>query len=239
MTGDQRRLVFIAVFSLVVGFGIFKALDAKAVCQPQYPYDGCSSAQIADLEAGTIDRVKENYPKWRWHQDGSGTWANLGPAANNHLHDMFDKAVDRWVRQHNNLTVAAVEGTDKLYSEDAVAQSAPVQPRYTSWVEFKQDTECGGSMGFYTGLKTAYCALFGHTIMTDEWQVISDVSTKLVITCSGLAVFGAIYQTTGGLKKPISWTTLTGVAASKAAKTGAVFCAVSFLLEGISDVLTG
>lgn len=121
------------------------------VCDPEYPYPGCSSSQIANLEAGTKKRVKRSYKAMRWGQKRHD-FKKAGPRVNRIPKRAFRHAKDRYQREHPNQRLII-----------------------GSWRKFRANLATGGCPSFgrvSIGFWCHYDSFFGETIVDHTARVI-------------------------------------------------------------------
>lgn len=130
----KRGFASLIVSALGAGGLVFAAApEAQAICNPQPPdYPGCTVTQINNWEDGDFDAAHAHYRQSRWGQDRE-IYANLGPAHNTHLRDMFSDAVVRYRNQNGE------------------------NPKFTTWADFKQASDCSG--GFWGAAWSFMCRM--------------------------------------------------------------------------------
>jgi hypothetical protein len=193
---------------------------AKRMCSPQYDYPGCTSAQQASLEAPDGPTFRKNYDKGRWgqHDDGSGAraqWNNLTDANNDKMRQLYADAVQRYESKMRSLGFTGKRA----------------QATYQTWGGFRNNMDCGGSFGWYSGLVNAWCL----TQKPINWIV--DGTQKVFLNCDTLTLTGAF---TTGLASSLKWAATTiKVGSMQGAALAAVGCTVQLILDMIQDALGG
>jgi hypothetical protein len=182
----------------------------RRTCSPQYDYPGCTPAQQDALENPDRDTFAGNYDKGRWGQGNYGVpvrnqWDNLTDANNDKMRRLYADAVQRFE-----------------------SGSGP-EAEYQTWAGFKNNMQCGGSFGAYSGLVQAWCL----TTKPINWVV--EQIDKLVMGCQGLVIDGLIG---GGIAAKVELINSTvKIGSMQGAALAAIGCAVSFIRKAIEDTL--
>jgi hypothetical protein len=181
----------------------------KRICSPQYDYPGCTPAQQNALENPDRDTFAANYDKGRWGQGNYGVpvrnqWDNLTDANNDKMRQLYTDAVQRF--------------------ESGSAAEAD----YQTWAGFKNNMQCGGSFGAYSGLVQAWC------LTTKPVNWLAEQLDKLVMDCHGLVIDGLVGG--GVLAKVELISSTVKMGSMQGAAVAAIGCAISFIRQAIEDI---
>jgi hypothetical protein len=146
------------------------------ICDPEYPYPGCSMSQIASLEAGTKQKAKRSYKKARWGQKRDD-FKNVGSRANRILKRAWRNARAKWIARHPDQ-----------------------RPIYGSWRAFRANLGDGGctSLGWMASINF-WCHFdreFNEKIVDNSARVVNGAT----MACGG----GALLFTVSGQARKIA-----------------------------------
>lgn len=221
----------IIVFSLILGFTIgvvggVRATKAEGICDPSYPYPGCTVIQQRNLEAPTQVKARQNYAKNRWSQPRAN---NINDVTNDRLRHAYYRALRKLdAKAKGKAETDIAYANDPEYTPDEAMKAGHI-----SWQTFLARTDCIAN----NGPAASWCLIGG--LVSDGTKVISAAQVK----CNETVMIGGISTSVGGtIFADILQTSLSAAAvqgASSGVIAAEVGCMSALMYDQIYDHLFG